>query len=403
VAAGLIYPLFIRSASVIGPEYAFAMTDEEHSDPDDQTPDHSASEHTAESQSPEAGDTRPGFRIASHLPSPVDFSSVFRLQALAEQLREQFSQIQVFKEQNLNLLRGIEERLRLPVPVAPVWNVPTPVLPNLQQDLAEQLQQLARISVPVPQYDFGLDLGRILNERTTTWLASMRAFAERLEELIPDNLRDLSVDDLEKVFRVNVEDGTSLAWAPRAAIVEEILQAPDIEARGDILVAHAADIAADVEESLARILVPEHAQLRSMLQEAAGALRARLYSPAQAAACLAFDTIMNVHMLNFLAYSGKKNRDQTRSHFRPVDVDDWDELSFAELELVLVGAGIATAFEHWHAGSGPASFNRHGSVHHVDDGSYSPAHAVRALLIAQATLRWLDAAVAQESQGEDAA
>ncbi|MFD8913163.1 hypothetical protein [Streptomyces sp. NPDC059575] len=67
-----------------------------------------------------------------------------------------------------------------------------------------------------------------------------------------------------------------------------------------------------------------------------------------------------------------------------------------EAELVLVGGGLLTAFKTWNRGRGPASFNRNGSIHQVDDGAYSPAHAVRAILLAQSLLRWLDAAVADE-------
>ncbi|MFK0159492.1 hypothetical protein ACIQVL_19295 [Streptomyces sp. NPDC090499] len=40
---------------------------------------------------------------------------------------------------------------------------------------------------------------------------------------------------------------------------------------------------------------------------------------------------------------------------------------------------------------------------HADDGAYTPAHAVRALLIAQAALRWLDSSVADEGVEGDAA
>ncbi|MFE1986068.1 hypothetical protein [Streptomyces mirabilis] len=112
---------------------------------------------------------------------------------------------------------------------------------------------------------------------------------------------------------------------------------------------------------------------------------------------------MNEHMLAFLAYTGRKTKDKTRNHFRPIEVTEWDEATFAEVELVLVGAGISTAFQYWDRGSGPESFNRNGSTHQVDDGSYSPAHAVRALLIAQASLRWLDTALAEELDEDDAA
>ncbi|MBX7555424.1 hypothetical protein K1Y78_47980 [Streptomyces sp. tea 10] len=139
------------------------------------------------------------------------------------------------------------------------------------------------------------------------------------------------------------------------------------------------------------------------MMEATAALRAGLYGPAQAAAAAVLDPVVNVHMLEFLAYTGRTSKRDTRRHFRPSKGAGWGDATFAEVGLFLVGAGISTVFEWWSRGNGPESFNRNGSAHHADDGSYSPAHAVRAVLIAHAALRWLDDAKAAEQEDEDAA
>ncbi|WDO09943.1 hypothetical protein ME763_32150 [Streptomyces murinus] len=280
---------------------------------------------------------------------------------------------------------------------------PPPVVQWDMSGIVEQLRQSARISSTLPQPDFGLDLGRILAANQRPWVGIVRAFKQALEQLIPDNLRDLAIDDLVKVFEINDQDGTSLAWAPRTSLVGELLHAADLEERGALLIAHVAEIADDIDASLAVVALPEHQDLKAMLLEATAALRAGLYRPAQAAACAAFDTVVNEHTLKFLAFTGKKTRDRTRNYFHPIEVGEWDEATFADVALVLVGAGIKTAFKHWDRGCGLKSFNRHGSAHHADDGAYSPAHAVRATLIAHATLRWLDDAVGAERDGEEAA
>jgi hypothetical protein len=371
------------------------VTDESRPEAHDQQPDLSTDETPGESVEP-AGEpsATPTFRLADRVPTArVDLSALLGLQALAQQISDQVAEI---NRTNIAAFGAFDQR----------WRVQRPVLPELNTwaaGVAEQIRQTARISASMPQYDFGLDLGRIINANATTWLAKVREFAETLHRIIPGNLLDLTDEDLKEVFRINVEDGTSLAWAPRASIVKELLDAADMDARSAVLVDHAAEVADDVHASLAHVALPDHDGLRGLLLEATDALRGGLYGPAQASACIVFDTVVNVRMLKFLAYSGSQSKNDTRRHFRPAPARDWDDLTFTELGLVLAGSGIATAFEYWSTGNGPASFNRNGSVHHADDGAYSPAHAVRALLIAQASLRWLDAAIADAAKDEDAA
>ncbi|MEU5116645.1 hypothetical protein AB0G64_34730 [Streptomyces longwoodensis] len=290
------------------------------------------------------------------------------------------------------LLEQIQDIARIKVDV-PVWHA----------SLAQQMQEAARIKVQVPDFDFGVDLGRILADNRSRWLEAMRGFTEAIKRVIPENLQDLSTDDLQKVFQVNDEDGTSLAWAPRSAIVAELLQAKDVEARSAVFVENAAEIADDIDASLATVAVADHGNLRSMLLEATAAIRQGLYGPAQAAAAAVVDVVVNVHMMRYLEYSGGQSRDRTRSHFHPIALDEWEDASLLDVELVLVGAGIDTIFKKWGDGSGKTSFNRNGTAHAAGGHAYSPAHAVRAALIAHAALRWIDEAIVSEQSLDDAA
>ncbi|MBQ0997454.1 hypothetical protein [Streptomyces sp. RK62] len=289
------------------------------------------------------------------------------------------------------LLKQMQDIARIKVDV-PVWHA----------SLAKQMQEAARVKVQVPDFDFGVDLGRILADNRSRWLEAMRGFAEAIKRVIPENLRDLSTDDLQKVFQVNDEDGTSLAWAPRSAIVAELLQAEEVEARSAVFVENAAAIADDIDVSLATVTVADHGDLRSMLLEATAAIRHGLYGPAQAAAA-AVDVVVNVHMMRYLECSGRESRNQTRSHFHPIKLDEWEDATLPDVELVLVGAGIATIFERWGDGYGSTSFNRNGTAHAAGGHAYSPAHAIRAALIAHAALRWIDEAIVHEQPLDDAA
>ncbi|POX58699.1 hypothetical protein C3492_36395 [Streptomyces sp. Ru62] len=364
---------------------------------EDKQPDEPGREAAAEPEATEEESGAPGFRLDPSVVAKVDMTRLLSFQAAARQYSEQIAS-------QFASLAAAGDRLRAMQQDFVKSAAPSlAALVQRRDGLAEQMRQAARIALPLPRYDFGADLGRVLDANRQQWVSNIRRLVEFVTQLIPDNLRGLQAEKLVEVFKVNVEDGTSLAWAPRTSIVEQLIEVPDMEARGVILVTHASEIADDIDASLAVVALPEHQDLKSMLLEATAAIRAGLYRPAQAAACAVFDTVVNEHMLKHLAYTGRKTKDKTRNHFRPIEVSEWDDASFAEVGLVLVGAGISTAFQHWDRGIGQASFNRNGSTHQVDDGSYSSAHAVRAALIAHATLRWLDEALAAEQDEGEAA
>ncbi|MFF7966740.1 hypothetical protein ACFZC3_15410 [Streptomyces sp. NPDC007903] len=359
--------------------------------------DNESSQHEdAQPEEPEPNTGSEPAGTGSHLPQlpavpPIDLSRLIGVQDTVRGIREQLTR-------HIASVGSIRDRLDDMMPTVsampPAFDV---------SGVVEQVRQAAFLGSSLPGYDFAPDLGRMLNAGRQTWMASFRVAVEAARRFIPENLRDLSFGELRKVFQINEEDGTSLAWAPRASIVAELMQAPDMAARSTLLVAHAAEISSDLDTSLGSVVLPEHRDLRAMLLQATEALRAGLWVPAQAAASAVLDPVVNVRMLEFLAYTGRGSRDQTRAHFRPIEAAAWKEATFAEAGLVLVGAGISTAFGYWKRGKGLASFSRNGSAHHADDGAYSPAHAVRAVLIAHAALRWLDEAVVEARGEEDAA
>ncbi|MFF9310098.1 hypothetical protein ACF1BS_04220 [Streptomyces sp. NPDC014748] len=354
------------------------MTEETPSDPSDEQPDPTVDDGAA------AHPARPTPAVR------VDFSQLAPFAEVARQLGEQATR----------MIAGIREQLDHAAATAAEGAAATAAAAAAaaasDPSWLAELQRTVRTQVTC---DFGPVLGHVLAQNQLQF-AKVQQLLAGLRQVIPENLRDLQAGDHEKVFQLTAEDGTSLAWAPRVAIVRELLAADGLEARSTVLVDHAVEIAEDVEASLATVALPQHQALRTLLLEAAAAVRRGLFGPAQAAASNAFDTTVNVHILEFLALDGPNTKDATRKHFRPTD--DWGDITFAELELVLVGGGIATAYKRWSRGEGQPSFNRNGTAHQVDDGAYSPAHAIRALLLAQATLRWLDAAVSAAAT-EDAA
>ncbi|MBB4934389.1 hypothetical protein F4561_005209 [Lipingzhangella halophila] len=79
--------------------------------------------------------------------------------------------------------------------------------------------------------------------RRIYWSEFFRNIPDFRNILLPDNLLDIDDDDrLDEVFRIVNEDGMSLAWAPRAEIVVELLDAADRDARDRILENRTLDI-----------------------------------------------------------------------------------------------------------------------------------------------------------------
>ncbi|MFF9238400.1 hypothetical protein ACF1AY_15905 [Streptomyces sp. NPDC014776] len=352
------------------------MTDENRPEPNDEAPE----QPSDDSPEARAEGLKPGGTPIPH----VDLSNLKMFEEAANRISEQFAVFATAARRELDRAASVGAAA-----AARAAAGSQPWFTDLQRTLRERMDE-----------DFAPTLGRILAQ-TQPQLTKLQRLVEDLRQLIPENLRGLRAGDHEKIFRLTGEDGTSLAWAPRVSIVRELLDADGLEARSTVLVDHAAEIADDVEASLASVALPQHQALRGLLLEAAAAVRAGLYGPAQAAASNVLDTTVNVHILEFLRREGPMTKTGTRKHFRPAD--DWGDITFAELELVLVGGGIGTAYEQWTRGEGHMSFNRHATAHQVDDGAYSPAHAIRALLLAQATLRWLDTTVAAEAATDEAA
>ncbi|MFK4107350.1 hypothetical protein [Streptomyces sp. NPDC002176] len=144
--------------------------------------------------------------------------------------------------------------------------------------LGEKIRQMVQIKMP-PAIGLNLptDFGRIIAQKMQAQSAHIGAVVERALERIPENLRDLKLGtQLHRVFLVNEEDGTSLAWAPRTSIVEGLLAAPDMAARDTVLLDHVDVIADDVDASLTSVTVAEHQLLRAMLADAVAALRVGL-------------------------------------------------------------------------------------------------------------------------------
>ncbi|MBB4931372.1 hypothetical protein F4561_002192 [Lipingzhangella halophila] len=282
------------------------------------------------------------------------------------------------------------------------------VYPPKEHPLQEVTRQALRAQSSLPSSLLSSSLASSLGEitdftesiaglsRTINWSGFLRKFPDIRQLLLPSNL--VEIDDKERVDelrRVIDEDGTSLAWAPRAEIVMELLDAADMDERDRILQERTLDVIEDVEKSLANVAHPDTVGLREVLEEACVVGRQPAYVALQATATNAADTVMGW----ITSYLGNKWRSQTQKYFQ-CDVENLEDARLGELRLYLIGGGTQTAFNKWDEDKGGLpGYSRHGSAHHMVSAS-KPAHALRALLLTQALLRWINSEL--EADDEDA-
>lgn len=242
--------------------------------------------------------------------------------------------------------------------------------------------------------------------REISWTKLFGDLPDLRQLVLPANLRAINAEGrIDEVCRVADKDGTSLAWAPRAEIVKELIDAADMDERGQVLQERALDIIDDVEKSLANVDHPDALGLRAALEEACDVGRQELYVALQATATNVLDHVMNEWILPYLQGIGQvttnpnAEKQESRKYFKACSVDDLEEADLGEVRLLLIGGGVVTAFKRWNEEEGGLpGYSRNGSVHHIVSAS-RPEHALRALLLAQALLRWIAVQEALEEEG----
>lgn len=267
-------------------------------------------------------------------------------------------------------------------------------------ELYDGIAKSARYKIPSPVYRVSIPnpLAEIISgiNRSIDWPGLFQGIPKFHLRLLPANLDEIDLDRIEEVCRVADEDGTSLAWAPHSEIILELLDAADLDERSRILEGRALDIIGDVEESLADVAHPEVAVFRGLLEEACWVGAQGRFSALQALASNVLDSTLNRKIAEYLNVS----KLEARQHFAQCDIEDLDDATMGELRLLLIGGGVETAFRR-EPGDGSVwpSYNRNESAHRVGEVS-TPAHAVRALLLAQALVRWWGAQLQAEEDRE---
>ena len=229
-------------------------------------------------------------------------------------------------------------------------------------DLSAMSQALAGVSQQV-------DLLRQLAESITVRLPEIDVarWLDEADRWIPVNLR--SLQDLDVVATVALDEGIPLSWVPRAEIVVCLVKADGPQARLRILTERRDDILDDCEAALSSSSHEWAVQCRNAIE----ALRLGVDGPAQSHASNIIDSIV-------LALLGDRSR--------AVELAQDD---FADQPLRLAAENLTLrplfrALIIWWPNSGtppPDQFARHPTSHAVgQSGVFDPLYAVIAVMLA---------------------
>jgi hypothetical protein len=223
------------------------------------------------------------------------------------------------------------------------------------------------------------------NARYPNWPAYVAQVAENVRSMarrgLAPNWMHLDREELEATVLLMSSAEVNLAWAPNPAILRELIAADPAEVDG-ILAAHASDIIAELGDVLDDVHEPKLEAAARGARQALDANAAGLPVPAQAAAAVLVNVIVeDLH--------GLRSIRRAHSTYRRLDPEkaDFDEFRRTAVRRCL---SFACAGEDVPG----TSFRRNRSAHHLDPEQYTPANAVRALLLVVGLLReeqfWID-------------
>jgi hypothetical protein len=214
---------------------------------------------------------------------------------------------------------------------------------------------------------------------------------------IPANLQPLSAKKWTRILELGREEGIALAWVPRTALVQALLDAPDAAAREQLLIQEETAVLDDCAACLETITEdPAMVELAGFARQAIDICRRGGHTGAQALAANVVETIAKHHLDRVVTGKGKGVSSRIRNRFGvPID----HSIALDELRVWLVGAPLFAAYrEDYDYAMRDSAFNRHGTAHCVNPNVYRPANALRSILLATSLLRLMDEELAEAEQ-----
>lgn len=236
--------------------------------------------------------------------------------------------------------------------------------------------------IGVPRISLSELVDRAIENARPTWLAELRGgirvLLEAMEKKLPANLR--GVRNVESVEDIALQEGIPLAHAPRAAIVQQLIDAADYEGRRAVIDKHSQEMVDDCTEVLDRSLEEKRPEaIRVVAVKAAEAFRDGHIEAAQVLAVLASEQFLREHLdtQDNWGKSGMYRRVKEK-----VNKHRNEELSFVAYYNAFLPLLIApTLFTMWNPGNSPSeTLSRHATVHQVTAEHLNRVNAVIAIV-----------------------
>ncbi|NEK96615.1 hypothetical protein GCU67_20950 [Modestobacter muralis] len=201
------------------------------------------------------------------------------------------------------------------------------------------------------------------------------AALERVREQLPVNWpAGIEIEDVTAVIQ---DDGIPLVWVPPAAVVDEVLDAPDRGARVSVLLSHTDELLRDCRRVLADVNADRLQRQLPLAPRALDAIEQGHHEAAQALAVVVTDATIAGWII------GKFEKLEKQVHFDP------EETPFDEWRLKAAVAPLRNFKQRYFAGQGtrPTGLNRQVTVHYAEADHFTKGNALIACLLMTSVLR----------------
>jgi hypothetical protein len=216
---------------------------------------------------------------------------------------------------------------------------------------------------------------------TPNFKAGLTRFSEWLDWYIPANLRELPLDDWERLLDISEEQRIGIVWLPRQEVLKALLDAHDELARTAVLNEHTEAILDDCIASLALTTDARVAELTDFARKAIQSHRDGHTAASQALATNVLDTALSQHLED-----GVKGMQRAGKRLAKEDVRSGTLL---EMRLRLGLAGIPQSYRDYAYESRDPRYSRNGTAHAANTALYNTTNSLRAITLATCWLRWL--------------
>ena len=264
--------------------------------------------------------------------------------------------------------------------IAPALRVQIPAIPAS----AFQIPQIQLPAIPIMQLDvyrqFAASIEPVVRAQREQIAKVLAGVATAMERIFPENWREVTGLEFERLEVVLLDEGIPLVGVPRRLTVQAILDAPDAAARRAVVRRRWRSVLIDCEAALDSFQRQELRRQIPFARKAISALRDGHAEAAQALAANLLDTLLRTHFT-----ADFKTITDNRPNGKRLDLDEYT------VRMACAIAPVWAAYRQFWTSNGdpvPRTFARHASAHAVSRVQYNRTNAVLGVMLLTSLL-WL--------------